>query len=301
VTVDASRIQQGQQGIQRHQSAAKKGLPSTAESEQQWHQQIRQYGHDVLAKTEASGRGWGKGTTAANKGTAELATVRATVDAQQEQQRRQQIRKYGQAVLAKAVASDRGRVKGTASTMVRATVELDELAVLPVITEDSTDSISASSMQPSGMKQSAKKTPNRQSKPSTMLETAPAVQAVATADNFRTPEKQPPATAASAKTGSSHRKRLLAELEAEAVAAAAAGQPNVRRVLPIALKSASKKPKQKDDATIELPPLLGRVPWYPPAQEEEIVLDFELIGPASAAAAAAATAESSSPEAADAL
>jgi hypothetical protein len=45
-------------------------------------------------------------------------------------------------------------------------------------------------------------------------------------------------------------------------------------------------PKKKKDKESSLPPLLG-LPWLPPAQEQESILDFGLIGPELEAAAAA--------------
>jgi hypothetical protein len=87
--------------------------------------------------------------------------------------------------------------------------------------------------------------------------------------------------------------RVLGELETDT----STSLPDVRRALANDnLQSPSKK--QKDGSTTLLPPLLGREPWFPPVQEEEIVLDFQFIGPAPVGAAAAAA--ESSTEAADA-
>jgi hypothetical protein len=253
-------------------------------------QEIRLRAADVLAKVNASQHGR-EGTPTFPSGAEEMAGSQEVLQ--------QQIRLHAVRVLAKVDASQLGH-EGTPTSP-----SFESLVLPAAVTEDSTeDSVFAISQQPSGKEDAKKRTsePSKlKSKPSALklqqpIEIVRTPGRVATLshsetidEGFCTPERQQPPRTPSAVSGKaeSSRKRVLGELDADASA------PLVEVRRPIIPNDSLQSPlkKLKDESSSILPPLLGRIPWFPPPQEEEIVLDFELIGPPPLPAAA--TAESS--------
>jgi hypothetical protein len=306
---EAARIQQQQQQVaaelQEQQAAAKaEAAQIHLQLQQQQEEAMRQaYQEAVAAARRAVAEAeeaeelahleeLDRRKAAEEKASAAFAKVVAAAAAELEQQRLQQVRQYGRDVLAKAEAYSRGRDDGAASLEWPA-FEFDNLVVLPAVTEDSVDSIASSAKSPSGKKKAGKKTPNRRSKPSKAPKTFEIFSTPQRAGH-RSPTIAENLAASGAKTGSSHRKRQLLEIETEAEAKT---ELDVRRFLASdSLQSPSKKLKERDEGTVQLPPLISRVPWYPQMEEREVVQDFGLIGEGPTASS---TTESSPIDAAD--